>query len=194
MNDLIWFSVPGAILLVAISISVPAILPSDGTVLIGLAPIVGFIVHQSLRVIFESLGGWHFKAREVVSVISNTYQLANRKDAFLVWELAFYSDNIPAPFRDHDRGAWHYILSFSSCCFAAFLGGILVALVPPQVSRMLHLETVAFFVLGGLFLVKAFLTFRSLNGQEVAFFLMYRDDFNKAHGALLPMVEPAPPN
>jgi len=184
MNELIWFSVPGAIVLVALSLSGGDVLPKDGTALVGLAPVVGFTIHQLFRVVFEAAGGWHWKHRSVVTEIASAYGLRERHDAFLVWELAFYSNDIPEPFRAHDRGAWHYTLSFLSCTLAAVLSGMLLAFLPPGVC-VLNLQS-TLLATALLFGIKAYQTFRVLNRQEVALFTTHRETFNTVRDRLFP--------
>ena len=55
MEELIWFSIPGAVLVVAIGIVWYPIFGNElGAPVLGvLAPVMGFIVHQLWRLIFE---------------------------------------------------------------------------------------------------------------------------------------------
>ena len=77
MNELIWFSIPGAILLLAIGIIMPNELFYVKTeyiaIIIVSAPIIGFIVHQLWRTIFEIVWGFHTKKRLVIFKIMTLF-------------------------------------------------------------------------------------------------------------------------
>ena len=119
MESLIWFSIPGAVLVFAIVSTNQAWFQSDGSkVLAAVAvPAVGFCVHQLYRLLFELNGGFESKSRIALTRIQSEFapkgKFKSRKlpKAFLIWETTFYSNEFPSPFRDHDRGAWRYILS-----------------------------------------------------------------------------------
>lgn len=83
MNQLIWFSIPGAILILALGIVIPIDnLTEKNVVLIVVGiPIVGFIIHQLWRTIFELFWGYHFKGRLIIIELMNEYRISN-KEAF----------------------------------------------------------------------------------------------------------------
>lgn len=127
MNQLIWFSIPGSILIGAMLIIFSPCFSTSGDflykelssiILVLAVPITGFVAHQLFRLVFELSGGFSRKSRTVLKYIAN--DLAATVDipklsihnAFLVWEITFYSDAFPSSFRNHNRNTWHYILSF----------------------------------------------------------------------------------
>jgi hypothetical protein len=126
MNELIWFSIPGS-LVVATLLYVGCWPDIDkvGNALLtaGVVPLIGFIIHQLFRCLFEKWFGFQWHRRRVIAEIQKYWKddNINHRHAFLIWESTFYSDDSPESFREHDRGAWHYILSFWSGAFAAGL-------------------------------------------------------------------------
>ena len=129
MNELIWFSIPGAVLLYAARILFPSLRASPDALVIAAAPVIGFLFHQLYRTLFELCGGWESPRRAVLSAIRSAYAISDtdRHTIFLIWETTIYSDGIPDGFRDHDRGTWHYIMSFRSISLSAALAGICLA-------------------------------------------------------------------
>jgi hypothetical protein len=182
MEQLIWFSVPGSIVLYAIYLLVPNVGAAPPALLVGTAPMLGFVIHQTYRTLFEACRGWESQRRPVLTLIQQAYKLekAQRHTAFLIWETNFYSDNIPAAFRDHNRNMWHYVMSFRSASFAAAAAAAALALsvvlrctqTPPL------LTVVGFAVLGGMFWLKGRLTYLSLTRQEEAAFRLHRKTFD----------------
>lgn len=178
MEDLIWFSMPGAVLAVAIVVMCPAIVDTEAKAIIlaVLMPGIGFSVDQIFRLIFEWTGGYARKSRTVLLHIMNVLApreniaLSELKKAFLVWEITFYEDEFPAAFRDHDRGSWHYILSFWSISLAAALAFVFAMFGLVFLSRNASLLLVALAELGAalVFYFKGKSTYNSLVRQEVA--------------------------
>ncbi len=191
MNELIWFSIPGAILLVALYHVLPGMENVNSLLTVTGAPVIGYIVHQTYRTLFEIQGGWESSKREVLNVIASTYKLTGNgmRQPFLVWETTFYSEGIPNSFRDHNRGSWHYIMSFRSVSFSAliaavlFTARILTEFFLGSCSLKCGDTTLIFIVisliLAMLFWKKASLTYSSLTRQEVAAFHEYREAFDK---------------
>ncbi len=115
--------------MVAIAILYPGIITNShgAPVCIASVPVMGFIIHQAFRLCFEVTGGFARRTRKVVGYIAKECKMETNKNisklehAFMVWESSFYSDNFPSSFREHDRGTWHYVLSFWSIAFAACL-------------------------------------------------------------------------
>jgi hypothetical protein len=129
---------------------------------IGLAVVLGFIVHQTFRTVFELFGGFASRLRPVIREIRNDAD-CSPFDAFLVWELALYSDKVKDAFREHDRNAWHYIMSFWATAFSAVLGGGIVGLSDAPVAAG---YAWAFVGVAVVFLVKGFLTARSISQAQ----------------------------
>ena len=133
MEELIWFSIPGAVMAIAIGVVWYPVFGNElGALVLGvLAPVIGFIVHQSSRLLFEGTGGYAQKSRTVLHYISDVLAprenviVPNLERAFLVWEITFYGEDFPAPFRDHDRVTWHYLHSFWGITLSAVLSPIL---------------------------------------------------------------------
>lgn len=174
MNELIWFSIPGAIVLGALGIAIPPDFYDLSTdtipAFIVAIPVLGFIIHQLWRTIFEFLLGGYAseKTRTVISDLMKKYGLTN-KSAYLVWELTFYSDKFPDSFRQHNRGAWHYIMSFSSCALACLLALIIVAISCICFKGWI---IILFLFLCVMFFIKAWTTLKSINSQESAMLMI----------------------
>lgn len=178
MEQLIWFSMPGAVLAAAIVTVWPKTLDTEPKAIawVVLVPAIGFIVHQLYRLLFESTGGYARKARAVIQHIMNV--LAPRVDtpltdpnkAFLVWEIAFYSEKFPAAFRDHNRGAWHYVMSFWGISLSGVISSLLAAVGFVFVSSTGPPLFVALgeLLIAVLFYFKGRSTYKSLVRQEVA--------------------------
>jgi hypothetical protein len=106
MNELIWFSVPGAIAICAIYLLCPRIGSAPAAVLIGVVPMLGFILHQTYRTFFEAFGGWESPRRSVLASIQAAYRIdqSQRYAAFLIWETTFYSNDIPGLIQRSQSG------------------------------------------------------------------------------------------
>lgn len=175
MDQLIWFSIPGAVFLFAVASIFPTSFNTEPKIIILVAsvPVVGFIIHQTFRLIFELTGGFARKSRKVLAYLSTRFsehegsRIDNVK-AFLIWETTFYSSKFPAAFRDHDRGSWHYILSFWSICASALIAGVF-CVVFFFVTRQVNLLWVGIgeFAIALIFWLKGNTSYRSLNNQEV---------------------------
>ena len=96
MNDLIWYSIPGAIVIMPFIQTHSDSISSEkwliGIIIVGI-PVVGFIIHQMWRTIYESFGGFKSNRRKVIRAIieHDNWGIKFKEDAFLVWELTFYS-------------------------------------------------------------------------------------------------------
>lgn len=187
MKDLIWFSIPGAILILPIIFLFNGDLQSEdsfiGIILVSV-PVCGFILHQAWRLIFEAFGGFSSKKRKVIHEIQNKdwkiKKQLNRYDAFHVWELTFYSCGIDPSFRDHDRGAWHYIMSFLSCFVASIFGILLFIydyLRDPCLKSFQWIWVIIYILIAIIFFFKARLTRDSLEQQEIAILKLHEDKF-----------------
>jgi hypothetical protein len=191
MNKLIWFSIPGAIIILPLILMVPNIGKDWIIGLIGI-PILGFIIHQLWRTIFELLGGFKSEKREIIKAIKNWNKNIKENEAFLVWEMTFYSEVVDKSFREHDRGAWHYIMSFYTCSIASGLS-ILIMIASNIINYLIYNNCftnikpldlpcsccliVIFFILGFLFFAKAKLTSESIDRQELALLKIFEEDF-----------------
>lgn len=185
MNDLIWFSIPGAIALYALYFLFPTLGTAPAAVLVGAAPVLGFIIHQAYRMIFEWFEGWESPRRPVIALIQQAYGItkAQKRTAFLIWETTFYSDRMPEAFRDHNRGMWHYVMSFRSVCLAAGASSIALVLVPfcAGIARPPIWTVIGFAITTLVFWLKGRFTYLSLIRQEVAAFQVYRAEFDAVH-------------
>lgn len=179
MNELIWFSVPGAILLILFSLIGKSPTSSD-TLMIGLAPVIGFFIHQIYRTFFEMMGGWSRPSRGMIKKLKKDYSVDDPKKAFLIWEMTFYSDNIPESFRSHDRGAWHYIMSFSSCALVTAVAAVILLFYIIILShKEFWVPFILFSIAALIFMLKAHLTFLSIEKQEIATIKLHKDAFDK---------------
>jgi len=129
MDKLIWFSIPGGIAVFSIGLVLPIIFNGSyvGITIVAI-PILGFIIQQVWRLFFELFWGYNSKNRNIISTLMRDYNL-NNNDAFLLWELTLYSENISDSFRNHDRGVWHYVMSFYSCSLASIISIYIICLV-----------------------------------------------------------------
>ena len=96
------------------------------------------------------------------SISFSTKLKVNRRGAFFVTGRS--------AFREHDRGAWHYILSFRGTVFAAVLGLLWTAFWYFAQGRQPRLLAVAAaeVAVGLAFAFKAKYSYKSLVRQEVA--------------------------
>jgi hypothetical protein len=103
------------------------------------------------------------------------------RTAFLIWEVTFYGEKVPASFRDHDRGAWHYVMSFWSVAFVAVLATPFVSGVAACQTNNHSLWRWAgvLVLITGVFVLKGILTARSLCHQECCIFKKYGDAFEE---------------
>jgi len=181
MSELIWYSIPGAIVIFALYLVSPSICSSQAVVIIASTPVLGYVVHQLYRTIFELFRGWESSRRPVLKMIRDTYNLdsSERNSPFLIWETTLYSDKIPNAFRDHNRASWHYVMSFRSICFASVISGFIIACFPKFWSYQSHpvLIICGFLAIGIIFWLKGKLTYLSLTRQECAAFKKYNEAF-----------------
>jgi hypothetical protein len=184
MEQLVWYSIPGALFMFTLSLFYPE-LKEDSlvAVAIGGTPIIGFIIHQAWRTLFELFGGFHHKRRMIILEIMKQYGIStDSRLAFLIWEITFYSDKLPSSFRDHDRGVWHYVMSFWSVVLASALsiGAIysLSAVTGTSIQNTIS-WSLFFLAIGATFLIKGILSACSIGRQEVGVFKKYREHFDE---------------
>jgi len=178
MEELIWFSMPGAVMAAAIAAVWPSTVDSESKIVVWVVvvPVIGFIVHQLYRLLFETTGGYARESRTVLQYISNV--LAPRENltvpgpikAFLIWEITFYSDDFPESFREHDRRMWHYILSFWSITLSATLSMslCLIGYLVMSRSNSILLVAGAELIVAIVFYFKGRSSYQSLVRQETA--------------------------
>ncbi|MBI4559626.1 MAG: hypothetical protein HY706_18720 [Candidatus Hydrogenedentes bacterium] len=170
MNDLIWFSVPGAFLVAASLIAkwpfaINCNSVGDSILTAVAIPLVGFVCHQLFRVLFEWRFGFEWPKRKVISKIWTLGEKElNSHDAFLIWECTFYGKCFPEHFREHDARCWHYILSFWSGTLAAVLSAVILT-CQSKVGW-----AIGFLVIAALLAWKGDLTWWSICDQEVQVF------------------------
>ena len=182
MESLVWYSIPGVIVVATISLIALSELklmtsPFFAVSLAFLIPTCGFVVHQLMRVLFEGTGGFARKSRLAMNEICNWAKTEHNVDidcrkAFLVWESAFYGEGFPEAFREHNRGVWHYILSFWGVSLACLLSAMTTTVFFSINSDRLELFISSIFSLALYFMFrkKGFQTYHSLNKQEKMLF------------------------
>jgi hypothetical protein len=196
MEELIWFSIPGAVLAAAIIAVWPSSVTSANSIIwVVLVPLIGFVAHQTFRLIFELTGGFARRSRITLRYISKA--IARQESvpelsfdqAFLIWEIVFYSDDFPAAFRDHDRGAWHYILSFWGVSLSAMLSIALCLTGYVAILRTTEvlLVAVAELLIAVIFYLKGRSTYYSLIRQESALVSVHENLFIAAFKKLKSM-------
>ena len=194
MEELIWFSIPGAVFTIALVTIFPSLIESDAkSVVLALSvPVTGFIIHELFRLLFELTGGFARKSRKVIDFLmqeiapTENIKLSSRESAFMVWEITFYSDGIPSSFLNHDRGAWHYLLSFWGISMTAFIAACFCLIAYFVVRQGTIPIWVALFeaLVGVTFYWKGLTTYRSLVEQEIAIVKMHKELFVKTLKAL----------
>lgn len=188
MESLIWFSMPGAILTATIALLWPATIAetSRATLMALATPLIGFVLHQAFRVWFEASGRFARNSRrsidDILTIARSIDMQLTRDQAFLVWETTFYSSSFPASFRDHDRGAWHYILSFWGMGFAAGVSSIFLIFCFLSGMSSVSFSTLAIALvlmvtIGLLLYWKAKQTYRALLDEECAMIRLHRNLF-----------------
>lgn len=197
MERFIWYSAPGVILLPGALVLWPDAWEFDVRSIVAgviLASFLGFIIQQIFRFMFEATGSFARPSRSVLNHICGDFAQANdlgeidRQTAFLIWEITFYSNAFPDSFRDHDRGAWHYIFSFWSITLAALitLGLCMVAIIMGKIGCDIFIGIFsAGAAIGVLFYLKGRQTYLSLIKQEEAVFKRNEKAFRKTAKRLL---------
>jgi hypothetical protein len=180
MEELIWFSFPGAILTITLIVFFPKLLFSQTTVvlLLASAPIFGYIVQEFYRLLFDIFNGYDSKSRIVLNEIiklSPKDNKINRKEAFLVWEATIYSDKFPDSLRTHYKQLWHYMFSFDAMATASIISILIITIF--KISSRGFEIVIPFLLIGGIFLWKKSTTYKSLNEQEVFAFYKFTKQF-----------------
>ena len=195
MNQLIWFSIPGAIVMFPLVPIMPdKFLDKEwiiGLIIIGI-PVLGFIIHQLWRTIYEACGGYRSMRRRVIKAIINKkdWNITNRTDAFLVWEMTFYSKAIHESFREHDRVSWHYLMSFYACSTASAISIIIIIIN----HRIPNYSIALFAAICIMFIWKAKLTGKLLERQELTLLEIKEDDFKSNASKVLISKAQSPAN
>jgi hypothetical protein len=190
LEQIIWYTIPGFILMVPLVLYYPSFLHEEGASLwFGLLALTGgYCFHQIYRAIWEGCcdGFWTRERRSLDRLIEkfnssakngklNSSKTCDRKKAFLAWEHVFYHE-LRKEFVDRDRGAWHYILSFRTVSCACWVSALLI-LLKVFVALICKAEIGSSFALLGISCVvltatgaflywKARLTLRSIVEQE----------------------------
>ncbi len=179
---------PGFVAVGSVAVLWPSTLATgEGVAVLALAaPALGFALHQFFRVGFEATGGFARRSRTSLDALMELAQSeqhrVDRWQAFMAWEVTFYGSAVPEAFRSHDRGGWHYILSFWSIAFAAGVSFVLAVVAMLAGFAQCGWLSLAGLVVGqavvGLgFFWKGRQTFSVLVAQETAVIRLYRDAF-----------------
>lgn len=188
MNELIWYSIPGAVVTYVIYLFFPGLLHETtgdkGGAIAGVlaTPIFGFVAHQFFRTLFEAFRIWERPCcRSVLRHISVKYKPSDKDHgSFLIWDLTFYSQVFPQSLKDHQRSMWHFTLSFWSVAFTSLLG--LGALVVARLCGWTFDDSLCWplcilVFLVALFTSKGFLTYQQLMREELETFRIYEKLF-----------------
>ena len=124
----------------------------------------------------------------------NSSETCDRKKTFLAWEYVFYHE-LRKEFVDHDRGAWHYTLSFRTVSCACWFSSLIIL---PKVFGALRSRaeigcyfsflSISFVILiatGAFLRWKARLTLRSIVEQEKVVII---EEWPKFYSTLLNVV------
>ncbi|MBI1818290.1 MAG: hypothetical protein HYR72_25195 [Deltaproteobacteria bacterium] len=171
MRDLAWWTLPGLIVAAPLALFLHAwhIEPSVG-VWLPLAPVVGLLLHQSVRWRFEGDGnGFRNPQRASLAAIIERGNLTGRSNAgdvaYQVYELVFYEQAHWGAIRDHLHRCWHYVFWFRTIALACAIGAgfALLALLSGGAALMAMLLLLALPVFGVLLHQKAEQTLAALH-------------------------------
>jgi hypothetical protein len=193
MDQLIFFSVPGLVMALTVFIIRPSIVNSreELAALALLTPLVGYIIHQTYRWVFEWGQGFGRNSREVVSYIYEKLApseslLISREEAFLVWEVAIYDTQKFSGFLQHDGRSFHFTLAFWSTTFASIIGVFTTAVWFSFFQNIYYFLTpinifLTYFqiFLAVIFYLRGKNVYKSINKQEVAFLIKNKEEFIK---------------
>jgi hypothetical protein len=204
MQQLMWFSIPGGLLVTAAWLWRPSLVGEDPNEVLLAAIVVGagFIANQVWRSIFERFFGYHDKKRAAFVRIQELLGLGARpndpaegakwdanRDDHNTFHLNLYSDAIPSSFREHNRGSWHYYIglrtsawtSVSCALFLLFmtLANLCGSWAPfaDSVQWRCLLGFIGFTALAVLLFWKSLLTKAGIDLLEVAIVTAYRQLF-----------------
>jgi hypothetical protein len=212
LEQIIWYTIPGFILMVPLVVYWPSILyfnQGGASFWFGLLALTGgYCFHQTYRALWEGCRGgfWTRERRSLDQLIEkfnssikngklNISETCDRKKAFLAWEYVFYH-KLRKEFVDHDRGAWHYTLSFRTVSCACWLSAL--SILPKifgalgsraEIGCYFSLLGVSFIVLitTGVFLCwKARLTLKSIVEQEEVVII---EEWPQFYSTLLNVIE-----
>jgi hypothetical protein len=179
MNELIFVSIPGFIVVLSIIGIWPEIITSTSdqkfVVLALMTPLLGYILHQVYRLFFEITGGYSRKSRAVVRYIVE--KLAPQEcmsvsylQAYLVWEISLYDTKDFSNFLPHVSKTWHFTLAFWVTTFASIIGIIFTLCFSYYLHTPINLFIMGLQgILGIIFWRRGFNIYETLNEQEVAF-------------------------
>ena len=187
MEQLIFFSIPGALMIGSVVVGWPQPNYYDKTyfwvAIIAITPMFGYIIHQIYRIGFERTGGFARESRTTLQTIVDAFReqrTLSIEEAFQVWEITFYSDEFPDSFRDHDRRTWHFIHAAWSAAFAAVLGLCALTISTYTQEPVGTVGLLLAFLNFGVYLVcwlKAGTAYRDLMEREIAVFRRHFSSF-----------------
>ena len=127
MEQLIWCTIPGALLVTALVI--PGFWLTRDTsgwtaITICTAPVVGLVMRETFRCLFNTWFRFRLPRWRVLGSIMRTQGDCSMgaKDAFVIWECGLCSDTFPAAFRDHLTRSMDRMFAYGSVSFAALCG------------------------------------------------------------------------
>lgn len=179
MNELIFFSVPGFVVILSVIGIYPDIITSTSSQkLVALAlttPLFGYVLHQVYRLFFEITGGYSRKSRAVVRYIVE--KLAHQEamsvsylQAYLIWEITLHDTKDFSNFLAHVSKTWHFTLAFWVTTFSSIVGIIFTLCFSCYLHTTVNLSIMGLQgILGIVFLRRGFNIYKTLNDQEVAF-------------------------
>ncbi|MBI3799287.1 MAG: hypothetical protein HY268_20270 [Deltaproteobacteria bacterium] len=198
LEQLIWYTVPGALVVAAMLLVWPHVLQPDGmtALIIAGTPLLGFVIHQAYRLFFEWRGGFTQESRRSLDILWQAiarpcgFENSDHRytKSFLIWEITFYGEEIPEGFRGHDRGAWHYILSFRASSWSSFFAAFILVwailwrtYTNTQQGSLFYLIIAALVAVavGFIFCFKGKQTHESLMNQEIAVIYRYAEKFSE---------------
>ena len=130
LDELLFYTFPGGILLGGILIAFPVLRESGHTaLLIASVPVLGFVLHSFERVVFDVGGGYFRTYREVIKELHEYFSRDLKPDELLKqWDMYRYSDDFPAKLAQHTKRTWHFAHGLCSCTYAASSSAILVGM------------------------------------------------------------------
>ena len=182
MKELIWYSIPGGIFAFCLYVGFDSTFLQEQSTLIGVAsaPVIGFIIHQLFRTIFERRV-FASARRQVIRELTKDYPELKDKEPFYVWETVFYSETIKDAFRERHRSLWNYAMSFWTVTLACILSILAFPICQHYFLAIWDGDwrwIGLFLVLGILFLIKGLHTFKDIGEIEVITYRNMRHEFH----------------
>ncbi len=186
INQLLWFAIPGGILIAAFIPFHWDLMRGNWQLIIASAPLVGYIINQSVRMCQEQFRSWEKpENRKVIQRIKDSLSWDR---PFLVWELTIYGKGFPKQLLEHLRGMWLYLISFWTVIASASIG-IIVLIVEAHLSSRPWTTGVSLLLIVYVFVILIFwrkksLTYCTLVRQEEAIFKIYEKLFRETRNSL----------